>query len=84
MGRVLGQSKQMAFAGRFFSLRNWAFLSAVLIQRWPRPAAVMEPSAWMLPLVLMVVFVGGGRSERGGGFVPYVQEATFLIITFLL
>lgn len=36
-------------AGRFFSFLNCAFLSAVGIQTAPRPAAVMKPSALMLP-----------------------------------
>jgi hypothetical protein len=57
VGRVLGQSKQIALEGRFLSLRNWAFLSAVGMQTWPLPAAVMFPSAWMLPDMVVNLFI---------------------------
>ena len=56
MGRVLGQSKQIALVGMFLSLRNWAFFDAVGIQDWPLPAAVMLPSAWMLPDMVLSLF----------------------------
>ena len=60
MGRVAGQSKQIVLAGIFFNLRNWAFLSLDGMQTCPFPAAVMDPSAWMLPefVVDMIVMLG--------------------------
>ncbi len=57
VGRVLGQSKQIALEGIFLSLRNWAFLEAVGMQTWPLPAAVMFPSAWMLPDMVSLLFI---------------------------
>lgn len=55
VGRVLGQSKQIPLDGIFFSLRNWAFLSADGMHAWPLPAAVMAPSALIFPDMVIVV-----------------------------
>ena len=70
VGRVLGQSKHIVLAGIFFSFRNWLFLSLVGIHTCPLPAAVIEPSAWMLPewfdiimyLLLLLMAVRGGNN----------------------
>lgn len=57
VGRVLGQSKQIVLEPEFLSLRNWVFLEAVGMQTWPLPAAVMFPSAWMLPDMVSCLFI---------------------------
>jgi hypothetical protein len=58
VGRVLGQSKQIVLEPEFLSLRNWVFLEAVGMQTWPLPAAVMFPSAWMLPDMVCLFIIG--------------------------
>ena len=58
-------------AGRFLSLRNCEFLSAVGMQTAPRPAAVMEPSALMFPEagadIVGVLTISARRTAGRGG-----------------